>query len=148
MSFDPRHPLIVACKQLGSAFDARDAEIATGLGISRNELRVLNLLEDGPQPHVAIAAHLGVSRAAVTSMIDSLAARDLVARSESPDDRRVKLVALTPQVWAMLGAHYRPFGQSVMFAASSLPSTDVDALVLHLDALARAIGPHSDSATG
>lgn len=142
MSFDPRHPLLVACKQLGAAFDARDAEIATGLGVSRNELRVLNLLEDGPHSHVSIATHLGVSRAAVTSIVDGLADRRLVSRSESPDDRRVKLVSLTPAVWAVLAEHYRPFGERVLAGATALTPTDVEALVLYLGRLVSAIAPN------
>lgn len=148
MSFDPHHPLLIACRRLGASFDERDAEIATGLGVSRNELRLLNLLEDGPRPQVQIADHLSVSRAAVTSMIDALSERDLVSRSESPDDRRVKLVTLTPRVWRMLAEHYRPLGLRVVSIADALDASQLDALTQHLGALTTAIGRERDPRSG
>ncbi len=141
MSFDPHHPLLLACRKLGAAFDARDAEIAMGLQVSRNELRLLNLLEDGPQSQVAIASHLGVSRAAITTMVDALATRGLVARAESPDDRRIKLVSLTPAVWGALAAHYRPLGERVLLETRALAPSELNDLVTHLHALRAAIAP-------
>lgn len=141
MNFDPRHPLLLACKQLGAAFDLRDAQISTELGISRNELRILNYLEDGPRSQVDIAAHLLVSRAAVTSMIDTLTARGLVERTPSTQDRRVKLVSVTSKVWRVLAQHYGPSGRRVLEAASTLDDAQLRAMVDDLVRVSKAIRP-------
>lgn len=141
MDFDPRHPLLLACKQLGAAFDLRDGEISAELGISRNELRLLNFLEDGPRSQVDIAAHLVVSRAAVTSMVDELTAHDMVQRSPSPQDRRVKLVSLTPKVWRVLAQHYGPSGRRVLAGAAELDEPRLRSMIDALVRVSEAIHP-------
>jgi len=146
MTFDPRHPLLLACKDLGAAFDLRDAEISAELGISRNELRLLNFLEDGPRSQVDIAAHLLVSRAAVTSMVDTLTAHGLVKRSPSTEDRRVKLVSLTPKVWQVLSKHYGPSGRRVLDAASELGDAEVRQMVRYIETVSHAIHPKTAEA--
>ncbi|RWR15828.1 MarR family transcriptional regulator [Microbacterium enclense] len=142
MPFDPHHPVLIACRQLGAAFDSRDAEIAHALGVTRNELRLLNLLEDGPRPQVSVAGVLGLSRSAVTSIADSLTERRLIERSPSTEDRRVKLLSLTPAVWGVLAQHYRPGGERVIEAiASDFPEDAAAALAETLSAIAAAIHP-------
>jgi MarR family transcriptional regulator for hemolysin len=42
-----------------------------------------------------IGEHLGVSSAAASQMLERLVQQDLVLRSENPDDRRAKRIALT-----------------------------------------------------
>jgi len=42
-----------------------------------------------------LANHLGITMAAVSQLLDPLMAAGLVLRSENPDDRRMKLIALT-----------------------------------------------------
>ncbi|QRN82299.1 MarR family transcriptional regulator [Chloroflexota bacterium] len=42
-----------------------------------------------------LAEHLGVTKAAVSQLLDSLLEAELVVRSENPEDRRMKLIALT-----------------------------------------------------
>jgi DNA-binding MarR family transcriptional regulator len=145
MDFDPAHPLLAACKALGAAFDQRDAEIASRLGISRNELRLLNLLEEGPRSQVDIAARLVVSRAAVTAMVDSLTRHELVERTSSDRDRRIKLVSLTPRVWRLLADHYGPGGRRVLAAANGLNADELDAMIGLLHRITDAIVPQEAS---
>lgn len=139
MTFEPYHPLLLACRTLGAAFDAHDASMAEQLGVSRNELRLVNQLEEGPRSQLDIAGHLHLSRAAVTVMVDRLTRENLVTRERSPHDRRVNLVTLTPKVWRILAQHYQPAGQRVLETTASLTPTDVDQLTRHLHLLARAL---------
>jgi MarR family transcriptional regulator, organic hydroperoxide resistance regulator len=50
---------------------------------------------DEPMPMHALAAELGCDNSNVTGLVDRLAARDLVTRQPSQDDRRVRHVVLT-----------------------------------------------------
>src|SRR5438270_12535362 len=50
---------------------------------------------DSPLPMHHLATLLGCDNSNVTGLVDRLAARGLVARQPSPDDRRVKHVVLT-----------------------------------------------------
>lgn len=131
----------MACKDLANAFDTRDASIATRLKVSRNELRLLNQLEDGPRSQVDIATHLGVTRSAVTAMVDRLSDDGLVTRQLSLEDRRVKMISLTAKVWQALAEHYGPAGRRVLQFAEPLTTDEVDQLTAHLVRLARAIEP-------
>ena len=139
MDLEPDHPLLLACRALGAAFDEQDAVIAAGLHISRNELRLLNALEHGPRPQVDLATQLGLTRGAVTPMVDRLTARGLVQRDISASDRRVNLVSLTPQSWRVLAGQYAPTGQRVLAAVETLSSEAVDHLVTQLLVLTAAL---------
>ncbi|WP_197060559.1 MarR family winged helix-turn-helix transcriptional regulator [Arthrobacter sp. L77] len=143
MDFDTQHPLLLACRELAAAFDAHDALVAEHLGTSRTELRLLNRLEGGSSSQVDLAHHLHVTRAAVTTIVDRLAAAGLVVRAPSPVDRRVKLVTLTPKVWQVLGQHYRPAGQRVLALTDTMSATDTDRLTGHLKAITAALGAGS-----
>jgi DNA-binding MarR family transcriptional regulator len=55
-----------------------------------------NLALNGPQPMGAVATVLGCDPSNVTGIVDRLEARNLVERQASPEDRRRKLLALTP----------------------------------------------------
>lgn len=66
-------------------------------GLTMQQLRVLVLLStDGPLPQGDLAHALGVGMASVTGLVDRLVARDLVARTEDPHDRRIRLASLAP----------------------------------------------------
>ncbi|MBG6226099.1 DNA-binding MarR family transcriptional regulator [Arthrobacter sp. CAN_A2] len=140
MDFDTQDPLLLACRALGAAFDAHDALVAQHLGVSRTELRLLNRLEGGPSSQVDLAHHLHVTRAAVTIIVDRLAAAGLVVRAPSSADRRVNLVTLTAKTWQVLGQHYRPAGQRVLALTETMSVTDADRLTGHLKAITAALG--------
>jgi DNA-binding MarR family transcriptional regulator len=62
------------------------------------QLKVLLVVAHQEPVHVGAVAHrLSISRAHASLLVDHLVRRDLVLRSEDPDDRRRTLVRLTTQ---------------------------------------------------
>jgi DNA-binding MarR family transcriptional regulator len=74
--------------------DLRQA-VADATGVSFSRARVLRRLLGGPARMGELAARLGTDKPYMTIMIDDLEQRGLVTRIVSPDDRRVKVLALT-----------------------------------------------------
>src|SRR5438132_6886537 len=65
--------------------------------LSPVQLHVLHLIEpERPLPMGRLAATLGCDASNVTGLVDRLEARGLVQRRPSSDDRRVKVLQLTP----------------------------------------------------
>ena len=120
----PDDPLLLACRHLSRQMDLFDDAAARALGLGRNDLRALNLLEHGPLSAATIADRLGLTRAGVTAVIDRLEHGDLVVRTSSPGDRRVVLVELQPATWAAFARVYRPLGQQVHEAIAGLPQDE------------------------
>ena len=68
------------------------------LELSPIQCHVLHLLEPGrPLPMGRLAGMLGCHASNVTGLVDRLEARGVVLRQPSPDDRRVKVLDLTPE---------------------------------------------------
>ena len=66
------------------------------VNLSRSQVGVLfHLHRDGSMGVSDLGDHLGVTKAAVSQMLDRLVERGMIRRSENPDDRRVKQIALT-----------------------------------------------------
>lgn len=105
--------IISACRRLHAAIDALDQNAAQTLGVSRNDLRCLHLLENGPVSPSAIGQSLSLTSGSVTVLLDRLEKKDLVRRLPSPDDRRALLIEATPKAWQSLAGIYRPFGEGL-----------------------------------
>ena len=89
--------LMSAARGLRRAYDLRLSE----LGLNLSEAILLAYLhestkESEPLTQVDLARHMGVGRAAMGSLVDSLEARGWVERKSNPSDRRVWLIAITP----------------------------------------------------
>ena len=67
-----------------------------GLGRGMGRIKVLMRLTEGPLTLRAIAEFTGVDAPYATLIVDNLEARGLVERTPHPEDRRRKLVTLTP----------------------------------------------------
>jgi DNA-binding MarR family transcriptional regulator len=74
--------------------DLRQA-VSDATGVSFSRARVLRRLLGGPAKMSDLAARLGTDKPYLTIMIEDLVQRGLVTRMVAPDDRRVKVVALT-----------------------------------------------------
>ncbi len=117
---DLTSPMLMGCRELARAMDLFDEAACSALGVSRSDLRALNLLEHGPLRPVELAAELRLTKAAITALIDRLAAAGYVRRTAVPGDRRSVAVELQPATWAAFAAVYRPLGERVGAAIESL----------------------------
>jgi DNA-binding MarR family transcriptional regulator len=74
----------------------RKVAVSEALGLSFARVRALRRLGTGPQTLRALAELLAADPPYVTLMVDDLEERGLVQRLPHPEDRRAKLVELTP----------------------------------------------------
>jgi MarR family 2-MHQ and catechol resistance regulon transcriptional repressor len=96
-SRDPVHCWLV----FGKAFQAAVKYLYAGLaetGIDDTDFRILEaLLNKGPLPVNTIGPKVYLTPGSISVAIDRLLDRGLVRRVESPEDRRVRIVSLTPK---------------------------------------------------
>lgn len=76
--------------------EGRRKEVADTLGMSFFRVKALRRLLAGPMTMRELTAELSTDKPYTTLMVDDLERRGYVTRSVSPDDRRSKIVALTP----------------------------------------------------
>ncbi len=85
--------------RLGRHIAVREEEVFGRLGLNRGEVGVLSALRVAGPPHRLSPTMLGkglmLSSAGVTSRLDRLERRGLLARLPDPDDRRGVIVELT-----------------------------------------------------
>ena len=75
----------------------RFPRVAMELGLAPKQLGVIRSLEPGAElPMRAIGESLYCDASYVTDLVDRLEERGLIERRSSSEDRRVKLIALTP----------------------------------------------------
>jgi MarR family transcriptional regulator for hemolysin len=89
--------LMSAARGIRRAYDLRLEELELNL----SEAILLAYLHEAaqgsaPLTQVDLAKHMGVGRAAMGALIDSLESRGWVERRPNPSDRRVWLIATTP----------------------------------------------------
>jgi DNA-binding MarR family transcriptional regulator len=88
--------VLSALRRLIRATDLDSKQVARQTNLSTSQLLVLALLAEGPPQTVGgIGERVGLAQATVTSMVDRLEARGLVARQRSDSDRRQVHVTLT-----------------------------------------------------
>ena len=101
-SRDPVHCWLV----WGKAFRAAAKYLYAGLGetgIDDTDFRILEaLLNKGPLPVNAIGPKVFLTPGSISTAVDRLVERGLVRRVESPEDRRVRIVSLTPKGKALI----------------------------------------------
>lgn len=94
-STDPVHCWLVWRKADEAARDYLYRGIEES-GISDTDFRVLEaLLNKGPLPVNTIGPKVHLTPGSISVAVDRLLEKGLVSRAESPDDRRVRIVALT-----------------------------------------------------
>lgn len=136
MSFPPiqagPEDLVAACRRLYGAIDRLDALAATTAGVSRNDLRCLNMLAEAPAKPSAIAAELGLTTGSVTALLDRLERAGLARRDRDPADRRGVIVHPTDHLFQTLGPLYRSVAVEVARIAATYSPEDCAAAVRHL----------------
>jgi DNA-binding MarR family transcriptional regulator len=106
---------------------------ATGLPFTR--VRALRRLADGPLKLNELAEALDSDAPSVTVAVNDLEKRGLVERRAHPDDRRAKLVSLTPAGKRTLAAA-RSVTERAPDAFAAMAGKDVGVLLRILEPLA------------
>jgi DNA-binding MarR family transcriptional regulator len=108
-------------------------------GLSFSQISVLMGLMHGGTPGVsAIGDQMGVTNAAASQAIDRLVGMDLIERTEDPDDRRSKRLALTQKGRTMIERGIEARGKWIEGLTDTLTSDQqnmiISALTLLTDA--------------
>src|SRR5207249_8884754 len=119
-SSDPVHCWLIWRKAHEAASDYLYRGIAE-TGISDTDFRVLEaLLHKGPLPVNTIGPKVHLTPGSISVAVDRLVEKGLVSRAESPDDRRVRVVALTKSGKGLLvpifGKHSAEMGRVLTVA--------------------------------
>lgn len=130
--------LIDAARSIHAAVDAVDIAISEELGIHRNDLRCLNLLEPGPLKASEIGRQIGLTSGSVTALIDRLERAGYVERKRSSVDRRSIDVGIPPDSYARIDQLYREVGGAIRARFSRLPPDQLSAAVETLRGLSEA----------
>src|ERR1044071_8706933 len=104
---DPDHVWLIMIKAMRALSRYAAAGIAdTGLGES--DFRVLEvLLHKGPLPVNTIGPIVDLTPGSISTAVDRLVGKGLVSRIESAEDRRIRIVALTPRGKALIDSAFR-----------------------------------------
>jgi DNA-binding MarR family transcriptional regulator len=124
--------LVAACRQLYKSIDRIDSRAAAIAGVSRNDLRCLNMLAEGPSRPSAIAAELGLTTGSVTALLDRLEKANLAMRTRDPEDRRGVTVHPTEHLFQKLGPLYLSVAAEIRRIAEAYEPDERAAAVRHL----------------
>jgi MarR family 2-MHQ and catechol resistance regulon transcriptional repressor len=112
----------------------------TGLGLS--DFGVLEiLLHKGPLPVNTIGPIVDLTPGSISIAVDRLVAKGLVSRAESAEDRRVRIVALTPRGKDLIVKAFRKHAGQMQRVFSELNSEELRALEVAL----KKIGKRADA---
>lgn len=115
-----------AARLLRDRFD----EYARTRGITRQQWLVLiALMRQEPVSQVKLANYLEVEPMSLCRMADRLQASGMIERSVHPDDRRVRLLSLTPRARALL-VELRRHGNKIMGLATEGLSVEQQDLLM------------------
>jgi MarR family 2-MHQ and catechol resistance regulon transcriptional repressor len=108
------------------AFQAAAKYLYAGLeetGLDDTDFRILEaLLNKGPLPVNTIGPKVNLTPGSISIAVDRLLDRGLVSRVESHEDRRVRVVSLTPKGKELIAPAFRKHAVEIrkMFADASL----------------------------
>ena len=101
--------MLISIRQIIRATDLYSKQLSKKAGLTAPQLLVLQSIQAlGAISISKLAAEVSLSQATVTTIIDRLEARRLVARHRSTQDKRVVHATLTPQGEDMLNAAPTP----------------------------------------
>ncbi|MEM6683209.1 MAG: MarR family transcriptional regulator [Pseudomonadota bacterium] len=125
--------LVAACRRLYSWIEKVDAKAAAAVGVSRNDLRCLNMLAEAPTKPGKIAEELGLTTGSVTTLIDRLEKANLAKRERDPADRRGVIVHPTSYLFKTVGPIYLSVANEIQRIATTYSAHERDAAVKHIN---------------
>jgi MarR family 2-MHQ and catechol resistance regulon transcriptional repressor len=134
---EPEHVWLVMMKAMRALTRYAAAGIEeTGLGLT--DFGVLEaLLHKGPLPVNTIGPIVDLTPGSISIAVDRLFAKGLVSRVESGEDRRVRIVALTPRGKDLIAPAFRKHAGQMRKVFSELSPEDLRSLEVALKKIGR-----------
>jgi len=99
-------------------------------GLGASDFAILELLlHRGEQPVNAIGRRVDLTSGAITSAVDRLEAQGLVVRSADAEDRRTRIVSLTPKGAARIRKVFAVHKRTIEGVTSSLTKAERETLI-------------------
>lgn len=136
---------------LAKAFRAmkRHAERSLeGIEMNLSDFGILELLLNrGPQPVNTIGQRIELTSGSVTTAVDRLEKRGLVKRGNDPEDRRTRIVSLTPEGKKCIGRIFGHHKEALDRAAEGLSKSERATLIELMKKLGRYADETFDTST-
>ncbi|GAA1807520.1 MarR family winged helix-turn-helix transcriptional regulator [Nesterenkonia flava] len=136
-----------AIQVLNDSLDRMHSNLTRAMGMHTSDLRALRMLAIREQqgstvtPH-ALAAHLGITTAAATSLVDRLVAQGYAQRQRHPHDGRSRIVILTPRARQHFFQHFGGHLQAMRELMEPMDTPTLHSIAEFLEALAaRVVDP-------
>ena len=127
-SSDPVHVWLVMNKALQAIQKYAFGRIRQA-GLGDSDFRVLEvLLHKGPLPVNTIGPKVNLTPGSISVAVDRLYAKGLVSRVESAEDRRIRIVALTPSGKRLIVPVFRKHAADIGKVFSELSSNELQQL--------------------
>jgi len=126
-----------AIRRIMRAVDVQSKRVSRGAGLTIPQIVILQTLgERGAMSTGGLAAEISLSPPTVTTILDRLEGRGLVARTRKAADRRVVLTELTREGAAVLSRAPPLMHESFLTAFAKMDASRQDGLVMALVAVA------------
>jgi len=127
-SSDPVHVWLVMNKAL-QAIERYALGRIQGADLGDSDFRVLEaLLHKGPLPVNTIGPKVNLTPGSISVAVDRLYSKGLVSRVESAEDRRIRIVALTPSGKELIIPIFRRHAVDIRRVFAEMPSTELEQL--------------------
>lgn len=127
------------------ACSSRSQDSLRNPGLGDSDFRVLEvLLHKGPLPVNTIGPKVNLTPGSISVAVDRLYQRGLVTREDSAEDRRVRIVALTPEGRKLITRVFKAHEADMEKVMAPLSETER----LQLMALLKKLGKHAEAMKG
>ncbi len=124
----PVHAWLVMIKAMQAISRFAQADLAKS-GLGDSDFRVLEvLLHKGPLPVNVIGPQVNLTPGSISVAIDRLVSKGLVSRLESAEDRRIRIVALTPRGKGVITPVFRAHAATMEKVFAGLSSGELQLL--------------------
>ncbi|MEU3226976.1 MarR family transcriptional regulator [Streptomyces sp. NPDC006976] len=100
------------------------AQICDDFDLTPSQATLLCAVRNEPRQMADLAASLGMTKNALSQLVDRTARRELVGRASSAQDRRVIMLSATPAGKVLAEAFYAEVGKRLPEIASNLDADD------------------------
>ncbi len=143
---DPAAQVIAELRALSTVQDRLDQHAAQRFGLNRTDLRALDLIgQAGTTSPTALAAALGMSTGATSTVLDRLEAAGYARREPDPDHRRRTLVCMSARAQQLSAEIFAPVIRATAEHAAGHPDGELRAIAAFLADHRRALEAYLDS---